>query len=137
MNLQDIINYRTKCLIHSDEDLDSVAVYDKFYTKTTDKGLSIFNDKSCSKLRFEFNYDGTWKSTDKNNTIVIHRMCSICVKQPVYKNMGLGITKLDDILNNCYFYNFILSGIDNDFYAKLMIESIKYVKDDKFYHMDT
>lgn len=132
-----MLSYRSKCIIHTSLDLHPRSSSPAIMELTKD-GVRINPNKNAIKSKIlAFNYDGTYYPTG-DYECVVYMQCDECTKIPTLKSRGLGFTALDNIYNNCYFYNFIISSSfeDNTFSCSLIEESIKYMKDDRFYHLN-
>jgi len=134
MNLKDMLSYRGKCIIHNEKDLFPRCMSPSIM-EVNEAGIRLRLDKNVSSPVMIFNFDGTFSSPC---TCIIYMQCDECVKRPINKNRGIGLSTLNEMYSNYYFYNFALKAEEGDdfFECRPIAESIKYVIDDKFYHLD-
>jgi hypothetical protein len=137
MNLKEALSYRSKCIIHPESNLHPRSSSPAIIELNKD-GLRANPNKNAVKSKIlAFNYDGTFYPPG-NYECIVYMQCDECVKTPILKNRSLGFTTLQNISSNYYFYNLMLKSKLNDenFDCYLIGESIKYVQNDKFYHID-
>ena len=140
MNLKEALSYRSKCIIHPESNLHPRSLNPTIIELNKD-GLRVKLNKNANSKALAFNYDGTYYPLG-NYECIIYMQCDECTKQPILKSRSLGFTALDNINSNYYFYNFSLSAEtgedihEENFKCTPIGESIKYVQNDKFYHID-
>jgi len=136
MNLKEALSYRSKCIIHPEMDLHPRSLNPTIIELNKD-GLRVKLNKNANSKALAFNYDGT-NFPLGNYECLIYMQCDECTKCPILKGRSIGFTTLENINSNYYFYNLMLKSKadDNNFECSLIGESVKYVQNDKFYHLD-
>lgn len=112
MNLIELLSYRETCLIHGTK-------LNAYYVSNNLTKVDLNNIKIVESL---------------DNDLYIHMVCDLCVKSVLNLNSLFGFTTLMDIAIVHYYYTFWYSSITKEGY--LNIEKIKYIYDNKFYHID-
>jgi len=151
MNLQELLNYRSQCLIH-EKRLKPRCYKDSLRNdkiKVGDGGLSLcsrhyqdtYDNPSLTGLNFRFN--GQFDKNDAcpkwviDDTLIVYMSCDLCAEQPILKERDPGASTLMNLKQNSYYYSFALQGLEDGTYqAGLGWESVKYTRDNKFYHVD-
>lgn len=148
MNLADILKHRQVCLIHNEEmapfSFNSRLALDIF----EDGLMAIELEKKPPYKKAQFKHDGTF-TKDKGMTkhfrapFLVVMACAKCRYSPITpekdgRSLGsLGMSMLMDIRKIQHYYSFDLYADANGTYdGNLGKETIKYSKDDKFYHLD-
>ena len=145
--LQDIIKYRTTCLIHNTP-MEIVCIAPFFMVATLEeKGMNIYV-KDDKKLTFgiNFQFDGTITCQNQKGYLLLVNegasmqfaaRCSYCAPLRTARDRKMGgPTTLQDIRSICHYYTFgVVREENNTFDCYLEREIIRYNKDDKFYHM--
>lgn len=140
MTLKELLEYRSKCFIHNLPMKPSCFRSNGDQILLTDQGLHLVSEDLSSGLSFHF--DGLFINTTKpyvSVMIFIYMMCDLCAKEPILKDRypPIGYSSLLNINTNQHRYTFCLQGNDKGgFDGRLSRESIKYVRDGKFYHVD-
>lgn len=142
MNLKDILDHRKTCLIHN--------VPMNPYSFMSDVGMELLEDgllviELADKPPYKkavFKNDGTF-TKDKGMSKVFRKpltvimACEDCRATPIHKTRSLGFTTLMDIRSIHHYYTFTLVGDGKgNFDGNLGNETVKYYRDDKFYHLD-
>lgn len=115
MNLNELLNYRQTCLIHG--------------TK-----LNAYYDNHDSECRFQCHFNDNELLEAFQSNLYIYMMCESCERIPINKERSLGFTTLMDIKIIQYYYTFWYDP--NLKTGTLNFEKVKYVNDEKFYHID-
>jgi hypothetical protein len=137
MTLKELLEYRSKCLIHDLPMKPSYFGSGGSCLTLTDDRLNLETDG----LNLNFYYDGIFTSNIADpqtyNERLIHMMCRLCSQQHLHKSRTLGSSTISDINVNQHYYAFILRGnTKGSFDGHLSHELIKCVRDGKFYHVD-
>ena len=146
MNLTDILQYRTTCLIHGKpmllKCLDLTAK--KIQVQENGVKLMVRNlSESGAMLSIFFNFDGTILHIDdqvpKPAIWYFIMQCEDCATISTFSEMA-SVKKADTTLKNVrrlhHFYSFdIQVKDDNTFTCIPELEVIRYHRDDKFYHV--
>jgi hypothetical protein len=148
MTLYNLLNYRTHCLIHSQEKLiPYFKGYDSLNTEITSNGLSLYyynhNAKPMDQAKsilLEFNYDGSYQDLGGHPDHMVSMECSICraVKGRSYGKSIFGESStLMDLRKTLYGYNFLLkTEKQTSFQGSLIGEIVRYPQKERFYHLD-
>lgn len=149
MNLDDVLNYRNRCLICNQQmelkalDLAGVRL------QRTNAGLML--ETSLVGQAVHFNYDGTYKKMKHWNSLYVKPLnllkeCPTCLPEDllarnnpiVYKSRSVGATTLARFKEKRCAYTFNLFGdSEGNFDSNLEWEDIKFFQEDKFYQMKT
>lgn len=158
MNLQDLLEYRSTCLIHNEpmgiwSGLQKARVgSSKVQCLRIPEGIRGHRKGDVSEGDI-FRFDGTCK-VDYSFALkrtefpwVIGVMCPKCHKVPLHKFGERGVPTLENIKHQIHYYTFsltpqVVTEIDKEAtYANCAyeclpgVEVIKYFDDDKFYHL--
>lgn len=145
MKLQELLDYRSTCLIHN-LPMKMWSEPDKKANRKsplecirTSEGLVMHHPNDPGEV---FGFDGTHISRsnifDKLKiSWIVGVMCEQCHKVPTHKFMGRTVPSLDNIKLQVHFYTFnLLPQEGGDEYKCLPgMEIIKHFDGDKFYHM--
>lgn len=153
MNIQELFDYRSRCLVHSQAlkpycpDVpttrkDSIKIHQRGLSLCSHHKQDIYGKPSLTGLNFR--YDGTFDKNDAcppwviNNTLRVYMICDYCVAQPIHKTRSMGYTTLMQIRENQYYYTFELVGNEKTgtYEGLLEHEILKYTHEGKFYHID-
>lgn len=142
MDLQQILNYRTNCLI-----CQTPMTYADLGTTNTklwndDKGFHI---RRHTAIRVDLNFDGTYcasaKSLKRCADLVFTKICRGCEGFPAItlKSRSQGITIINDFITKkkCCKYSFRFSPNQNVYNIELVGESIEYNDGNRFSCIDT
>lgn len=142
MKLQEILNYRSECLIHH-KPMSPCANSNKIKdVKVSGTDLEVLyrlplNDE-MSSLKVSL-LDDKIVGPDKfiplelNNPLVLAMRCEECSEVPL---AALQATSIDNLIRINNYYTFsLLSAIDGTLTCQLEEESIRYTDDDAFYHL--
>lgn len=154
MNLTEILQYRTTCLVHSKPMLPKCLDQGAKKIQIQENGIKVVlnTDVYKSKATFFifFNFDGT---VDYNAQAAITRFrtplyflmqCEDCATMPIGVTVAAGkgtkrlngATSLREVRRQQHFYSFdIQVRADNTFTCIPEQEVIRYHRDNKFYHM--
>jgi hypothetical protein len=148
MDLQQILNYRTNCLIcqtpmsYADSGKPNINFWDD------EKGFHI---RRHTAIRVDLNFDGTYfgsnKSLKRCDDLVFTKVCRACedasdITPPVHfimKSRSIGATTIDELINKqirCR-YSFRTVFQQNTYSMELVGESIAYNEGNKFSCIDT
>lgn len=140
MNLQEILNYRTDCLI-CQSSMVNICDGSSSRLKETTEGLLIKSGNTLLK------HDGTFTCTSELwrniQDLEVDRVCSQCKYEIVLKGRNVGATTmsqttLNNIKNKACGYRFIIClESDRTYKTYLDKEFYKYHDDINFYHVDT
>jgi hypothetical protein len=149
MILKELLAYRTHCLVHKEEMHPYMPSDRKERVGLNERGLSLYSHSpwdiygTPSYTGLTFHWDGTYNRNSAcpkwvtDNTLVIYMICDKCKEQPIYKSRSLGMTTLMDVTTTQHYYTFILLGDgEGNYDGNLDSEKIKYVNNEKFYHVD-
>ena len=145
--LQDIIKYRTTCLIHNIP-MEIVCIVPFFLVAyMDDKGMNlIIKEAKKPSFGISFHFDGTYHyqnaegkllNITESSPMQFAARCVYCAPLRTARDRKMGgPTTLQDIRSICHYYTFCMVREENDtFGCYLEKEIIRYNKDDKFYHM--
>lgn len=161
MTLLEALGYRSQCLIHDKmlkpcpvgptDRADECLVNERGLHLLSHSRWDIRGKPSLTGLGYYFN--GNCYRNDvcpawaKNGCIQIRMICDECRRVPIIKSRGLGFTSLQDLRTVQYFYQFALKAkllsddikeeIVSNYTCELSFEKVKYIQDDKFYHVDS
>lgn len=167
MNLQEILNYRHKCIICQRDMILKYTGIPKLKVSNTVKGLRISSGHKHG-IKFLLNNDGTytrgerWYDIYDSCMLLLTKSCPICysttlpqASAPVFiKGRSVGATTsmasainsylqssgifFDSIKKQSCFYSFIIDMDGNHNYeTKLVAECVKYCDDSQFWHTNT
>jgi hypothetical protein len=146
MTLKELLEYRSKCLIHGLPMEPSYVEISGSHVTLTDDRVNLETDG----LNLNFYFDGIFTGNISDPQVItapqiynerlIHMICRRCSHQYLRqsnKSRTLGASTISDINVNQHYYTFILRGNNKgSFDGYLSHESVKCVRDGKFYHVD-
>lgn len=149
MNLQELLDYRKNCMIHSDQPLRPYCAGSAMILDVTPEGLSlsfrlldrkgdaVISDKTMKVL--EYNFDGTYQVFERSfiGEILVYMMCDVCKRENPISTFGEA-SSLITINWNKYFYGFKLNYVPGAecYQCNLLAEIVRYTRDQKFYHVN-
>jgi hypothetical protein len=151
MNLQEVLNRRSKCLVHEEPLRPCIfpPSYRNDQIRLDESGLHLYSHSQWdtwarpSLTGLGFRYDGTYyrnsvcPSWIQDGALFVYMMCKTCAQIPTREKETLGYISLMEVRTVQYYYSFsLLPTIDDRYDILLDREKIKYVRDDKFYHID-
>jgi hypothetical protein len=153
MNIQELIDYRPRCLVHSQAlkphfldgpklDQDKVSLHQRGISLCSHHRQDIYGKPSLTGLNYR--YDGAFDRNDAcpkwvvNNTIRVYMICDYCFATPIHKARSIGYTTLMQIRESQYYYTFELVGNETTgtYEGLLEHEVLKFTDGEKFYHVD-
>jgi hypothetical protein len=142
MTLKELLEYRSKCLIHG-------LPMEPSYVEISGSHVTLTDDRfnlETNGLNLNFYFNGVFAfniidpqiiTNPQYNERLISMMCRRCSRQHLHKSKTLGSSTISDINVSHHYYTFILRGNNKgSFDGYLSHESVKCVRDGKFYHVD-
>jgi hypothetical protein len=142
MNLQELVNHRSTCLIHQ-APMTPFSFNKGLALDVIEEGLLVVElaDQPPYK-KAVFRYNGTFTKDKGMNKVFrapffVMMACEKCQCAPIHKSRGLGHTTLLDIKSIHHYYSFsLMADAQGNYDGHLNNETLKYHKEDKFYHLD-
>jgi hypothetical protein len=148
MNLQELLGYRTHCVIHGEQALRPYCAGTAMILDLNKDGLSLtfslLDRKGNTSLSvkteiiLKFNFDGTYQVFDRQfvGDIIVYMMCDTCKTENFSTPFREG-SSLTSLNQNKYFYNFVLkySPGEEIYQGNLIGEIIRHTRNNKFYHI--
>lgn len=157
MNLQEALNYRTTCLIHKtplkpycSKEWGEKLVLNQYGLHIVEPIRLPVHEQDIYAHTNEggvcFHFDGTYTHNgkpppwlDRGDYFIADMMCDKCSKVPITKSRGIGYSTLISIQYTQYVYSFLLkhdASKENGYKVSPLEEKVKYVRDEKFYHVE-
>ena len=139
MDLKELLNYRTECLIHKGHKLNPFNYGNNVsFIEIMNNGLlcNFHQPPLLAGLEYSFNFNHTFSGpNNRGSEVIITMACDICSKDiTAYR----GMTVLSEIRVTNYYYDIQLT-LDFDkksFTSNLLNEAVKYIDSNRFYHVN-